>query len=368
MSLKNRLSKLLDHTETGRALRARMRIARIQTSTGPPHPSIAHLKMASVETSYFCNLRCKMCPRLYEGHKEGLMPLERFTRLTPLFSHLQLVLLTGWGEPLINPLLPRFVSLVRACNARAHLVSNAMLLDETKAAALLDAGINDFQVSVDAGTRETYEEIRAGASWDRVLSNAGRFNRMVHERHADVRTGWVFVMMRRNFREMPQALQLAVDFGFQLFTGKLIEMADLEYEREEILHKPDGELAIDPVEFQEVLDKCDDIARRNGIETRFAHFNETMNEACAADPMANVFIDWLGNVVPCCQLPVRDEQTHATGNAFGNIDEQDILEILMSRQAQHFYASWPARIVPRVCKGCYQLCRIPGIQEYTREG
>jgi len=56
--------------------------------------------------------------------------------------------------------------------------------------------------------------------------------------------------------------------------------------------------------------------------------------ACLADPLRGVFVDWMGNITPCCHLPVRDEMRSYPEHSFGNVDDEHVFDILAGPRAQ----------------------------------
>ncbi len=362
MSIRHQLGSLLERYAASRHFKRRLQWAVGHARPGGPRPPsrIAHLRFIHVEPSFLCNLECQMCPRLIQGHSEGLMPPERFEKLVPLFPYLDAVVLTGFGEPFINPHLPDFIAAIRGAGARPCLSTNGTLLDETRAQAALDAGVQHVQFSIDAGQAETFERIRTGARWNRVIQNARRFHELRREGcFADVETGWVFILMRDNWRELPQAVALAAQIGFDLFTAKLIERRELPYECDQDIHDQQGRLLIDPVEFQAVLDRARAIADEAGMFFVVHEFFAGYAGACLADPLRGVFVDWMGNVTPCCHLPVRDEMGNHPEHSFGNVEDAHIFDILAGAQAQNFWNQWRTRTIPHVCRRCHQIARLP---------
>ena len=368
MSLFSKLSACLDAFEAGRAFKARVRVAKCQASEHRQmHPLLAHLRYIIVEPSFFCNLKCQMCPRLFEARQEGFMPLARFERIASVFPYLEAVVFAGWGEPLMNPQLPDFARMVRLGGSRPRMLTNAMLLNEEKALALIDAGIDHLQVSLDGGTPETYEAIRAGAKWSRVLENATRFNRLVRESGVQLDTGCVMVLMRHNFHELPLTVRAAADCGFPLFTAKLIERNSLDYEHDHVLHDEAGRLLVDPEAYQKTIDEARRVAEERGIELRIYDYHMGTDGGCVSEAQSSVFVDWRGNVVPCCHLPIVGDMDKTPPHLFGNIDEQDLMEIVLGDRAQRFWQNWRSMVIPRVCSSCYQLSRLPNRDAFTHE-
>ena len=368
MSFKSRLSRCLASFEGGRSFRARVRHSVAENRPGKAKAAwpLSQLRDLHVEASFLCNLKCRMCCRLVEGHREGIMPAERFHRLTGVFPYMRSVVLTGYGEPLLNPLLAEFVATVRNCGAKPRLTTNATLLNEDRARRLIESGLDNIHISIDAGTRATYEQIRVGASWDAVIGNVRTFCRLRDQCGAVVGTAWHFLVMRDNFRELPQAAQLAADLGCHTLVTSYIARNALDYEHSQLLHTVDGDFLCFRDEFAEVTARTREIAQSRGIEFRPIPYLWSEDGACLSDPLHAVFVDWMGNVTPCCQLPVRSDQGLFPAHSFGNIDEEDFNEIIASPRFERFLRNWAARRIPGVCRNCYQVARLPERETYTQ--
>jgi MoaA/NifB/PqqE/SkfB family radical SAM enzyme len=361
--LKSRVIRELERFEAGRAFKARVRALMGEQPLRWGHSSvqcldgITHL---NVEASFLCNLRCRMCPRSVEGHTEGLMPMDRFHRLEHVFTHIDAVILTGYGEPLVHPELDEMISIIRNRGTRARLSTNGVLLTAERGRRLLDAGIENLQFSIDAGTRETFEEIRLGAKWDEVVENAEAFNRIRDESGLPVGTAWIFIVMRDNYSELPAAADLAGRLGFDLFVTKFIERNQLDFEQKQVVHDNEGRLLPDlETGVTQALEAASERAASHGMEIRVHDFFMGYEGACLADPLHAVFVDWLGNVTPCCHLPVRDGCQIVPDYLFGNVDEQDFVEILIGARARDFRAAWRGHGMPTPCVGCYMALRCP---------
>jgi radical SAM protein with 4Fe4S-binding SPASM domain len=170
--------------------------------------------------------------------------------------------------------------------------------------------------------------------------------------------------MRDNWRELPLAVSQAARLGFKLFTAKLLEKRALDFELEQDIHDIRGNLLIDKEEFEEVLRTSRLIAQEAGMNFVVHEFFAGYEGACLADPLRGVFVDWMGNVTPCCHLPVRDELGHYPEHSFGNVDDTPIFDILAGERAQRFWRQWRERTIPYVCRRCHQTARLPNRQLY----
>ncbi|NEP89409.1 MAG: radical SAM protein [Okeania sp. SIO2C2] len=133
-----------------------------------------------------CNLKCVMCPYhssllkpthttdFFQGKKQ--MSWQMMERLAQDCGKAGISILIGSvEEPLLHPQLVDFIQLSRQQGVpKVHLTTNGQLLDETRATALLKAGLTSIDISIDAATPETYLKVR-GADFNRVESNVINF-------------------------------------------------------------------------------------------------------------------------------------------------------------------------------------------------
>jgi cyclic pyranopterin phosphate synthase len=121
-----------------------------------------------------CGFRCRYCMPA-EGlrwlDRADLLSFEEITRLVGVLAEMGVrdVRLTG-GEPLARRELPRLVAMLAAIPELRELAltTNGYLL-ERDAEALVEAGVNRFNVSVDSLQRERFSEMTRRDALDRVL-------------------------------------------------------------------------------------------------------------------------------------------------------------------------------------------------------
>jgi GTP 3',8-cyclase len=121
-----------------------------------------------------CNFRCQYCMPA-EGlpwlEREEVLTFEEIARLVSLFSSMgvQDIRLTG-GEPLVRRDFPRLAKMLGDIEdvADLSLTTNGFLL-ERDAAALVEAGIDRFNVSVDSLQRDRFYELTRRDALDQVL-------------------------------------------------------------------------------------------------------------------------------------------------------------------------------------------------------
>jgi radical SAM protein with 4Fe4S-binding SPASM domain len=162
----------------------------------------------TAETTTRCNLQCPMCLRVRDDLPPQDMPRELFERLwktgRPSFDHL---ILYGLGEPLCDPdFLAKAALAARRCRA-VQVSTNALLLDENRARALLDSGINQIIFSLDAARPETYARLRPGGDYATTVQNIEAFLRLNEERGRPVFTVVQLVVLPENRAEADEFLR-----------------------------------------------------------------------------------------------------------------------------------------------------------------
>ncbi|MEK7590510.1 MAG: radical SAM protein [Patescibacteria group bacterium] len=178
----------------------------------PDFAPVLHL-----ESSLRCNLMCTMCYQsdsvLQSMIKESSakhMKWDLFTKIIDEASALNCcaVVFAGRGEPTLNP---RFSEMLKYCHEKGILDikfnTNAMTMTEKMAREWLSMKTPlTIVFSVDAADKETFEKIRIGASFDKVVNNIKMFNRIRNDEFPDspVRTR-IHMVMFHDKQDVKQA-------------------------------------------------------------------------------------------------------------------------------------------------------------------
>ncbi len=318
-----------------------------------------------IEVSYTCNLRCKMCPRSFEGVEQAVMPPELFAKVEPYINRFPYVHLTGYGEPLMSPHFVDYVKAARRVGSRPVFTTNGLLLKEKLARQLLEERIDCISVSIDAGTPETYEQVRGRGTFLRLLETLRQFRDLRRELNSDTFMVWVFLLMRSNYKELPQALEYAKELGFHRFVAKHLECAVTREGFSEALFdtgyvSPPGPEVMKDLE--DVFTRCRASA---GKEIEFlAHpFQMGVDGMCLVNPVTSVVVDYRGNVSNCCYLMELNTRPYMNPppvdhGVMGNLNHQTLDEILRSSKHIEFQRDWVEGRIPRICEGCVQLARM----------
>ena len=171
-----------------------------------------------LEVTTRCNLRCKMCVKQSgdNGIASGDMSISTLERLTPVLAYLDEVIISGIGEPLLHPQLETFIEKIKTelpPYGSVGLQTNGTLLTRSRIERLLSVDIDTICISVDAATSELLASIRTGAQFDQLETALSMLNAKKRLFCSAPSVGIQFVLMRDNFRHLPQVLQWAGSLG-----------------------------------------------------------------------------------------------------------------------------------------------------------
>jgi uncharacterized Fe-S cluster-containing radical SAM superfamily protein len=129
-----------------------------------------------LEVTNRCNLPCTTCPRTYEElEPERDMSFELFTSIVDQASGIRRVVLHGVGEPMMVKELPRMVAYLKARRVYVLFNTNGTLLKIKKSRELIEAGLDELRVSLDAAEAGAYAKVRGRDMFDAIVRNLRGF-------------------------------------------------------------------------------------------------------------------------------------------------------------------------------------------------
>lgn len=141
-------------------------------STGPP--------MIGIESTNKCNLKCTMCPRTHiMTRKKGSMDFKLFKKIiNEIKDYTEFIWLQDLGEPLLHPRIIDMIKYSKKNNVKCGISTNATMLNVGMSNKLLNSGLDYILFAFDGATKETYENIRVGADYNKVRMNILNFLNM----------------------------------------------------------------------------------------------------------------------------------------------------------------------------------------------
>src|SRR5262245_14063014 len=126
-----------------------------------------------IESTSICNLDCPMCPYPEMRIKKGNMTFDLFKNIIDqcdgkVFD----VLLHMYGEPLVNKEIFKMIAYAKEKGVRITSMStNLTLLTRDKGKQLIDVGLDKITLSFDGTDKETFEQVRLGANYEKCLDH-----------------------------------------------------------------------------------------------------------------------------------------------------------------------------------------------------
>ena len=170
-----------------------------------------------LEVTNECNLTCKTCPLTY-GRVESpaLLTLDKVRFLVAQFPSATRMVLHGIGEPLLNKELPQIIGYLKAEGKYVLFNSNATLLNARWQQVLIDSQLDEYRVSLDATTPESYAEVRGKPMFSLILNNLEAFMTLKKRLGAaNPRVSLWLTGLRETLAELPDFLRIAHRLGIE---------------------------------------------------------------------------------------------------------------------------------------------------------
>lgn len=173
--------------------------------TAAGHPPLC----VDIELAAVCDLACPFCYRQFVATPDKIMDFDLAIRLIDQAAELGVPSMKfNWrGEPLLHPRLPELVAHAKRRGILETIINtNATTLNEAKAKALIESGLDLIIYSFDGGTQESYERMRPGRfganGFDAVVENIRRLAYLRTEMRASFpRTKIQMVLTNETFPE-----------------------------------------------------------------------------------------------------------------------------------------------------------------------
>jgi MoaA/NifB/PqqE/SkfB family radical SAM enzyme len=131
----------------------------------------------AIETVLTCNAKCVMCVHS-ERRMVGVMDMDLFRRVIDELAAwgVKDVCLSIYGEPMVDKHWLERVRIVRAAGMRYSFFSNASMLTEATASAMLElGGWTEVNFSVNGLSKAVYEAVMPPLNRDRTYANLEKF-------------------------------------------------------------------------------------------------------------------------------------------------------------------------------------------------
>jgi radical SAM protein with 4Fe4S-binding SPASM domain len=262
-------------------------------------------RIVGIEPTNRCNLNCIMCARRYwntEENPSGDMSIELFKeKIFPFLTSRQVVVLQCFGEPLLGA---HFFEMLNECKNKGcevHFTTNGLLLRKY-ARKLIESEADLIKVSIDG--IKSFKNIR-GVEIDSIIEGVQELNALKRQWGKSSPVFAIqFVAMKQNISELPELIELAHKLE--------IEAIGVVYAVVHSKQLIDQSLFVHTEVANKYFKEARLKARKLGIRISLPLLKETAK--FCYQPFEIIFINWNGDVRPCCATTINEENSIKLGN------------------------------------------------------
>lgn len=315
-----------------------------------------------LETTNRCNLLCTTCPRTYEQlEPEADMSWELFTSLIDQYPNIARVVLHGIGEPMLVKDIAQRVKYLKDRGVYVLFNTNGTLLNEVNGKALIDAGLDELRVSLDAAESDVYQMVRGKDFFDKIVENVGRFTAMQRELNAPKpRVSLWLTGLRETVDQLPNFVRLAHKVGvFEVYLQRLVFFEDPMSDKS--LARAESALFEHTTAREEALiQEAENVAKKLGVmfsasgavdpgESIKKQKDDAPWSLCRR-PWSLMYITANGRVLPCCIAPFSMKGYGAF--TLGDATQATLKEIWNGTEYQRFREGLLTSAPPPACANC----------------
>lgn len=172
-----------------------------------------------MDISNTCNLRCRMCyfslDKYFYQNPVYMLPQTFHEIGEQIFDFTQSLTLSLGNEPLTSPYFTQLLKISSKFDIpEVNFSTNGILLDREIIDAVIRYGVTEVRISIDGAKRQTFETIRRGASFSKLLKNID--NLVSRKEELGITTPEIridIVMMEQNVTELEDIVTLASQIG-----------------------------------------------------------------------------------------------------------------------------------------------------------
>lgn len=212
--------------------------------------------------STVCNLSCPHCMRESLGVRENeFMDFDAWVAHRDELKFSRRISLYGLGEPFLHP---RFFDFVKVCKEEGVEVSTSthgMSLTSEVREKIIDLGIDELNISMEAADKELFEKLRAGAIFETVVEQVTALAELKKSRGTQLPLIVIHMtIMEENIGQIEPIVRLAHRMGAQAISFSNVVIYKAADAARNVFGTP---------EFQACLDRARRLSLKLGLPMRF---------------------------------------------------------------------------------------------------
>ncbi len=312
-----------------------------------------------LEVTNRCNLLCETCPRTFEDLEPPAdMSWELFTKIIDQVPNIARVVMHGVGEPMLVKNLPAMIRYLKARNIYTLFNTNGTLLTPRKQRELIETGLDELRVSLDAADAKTFLAVRGKDYFDRIVRNLSGFTKLQREMGAETPLVSMWLTgLKETIGQLPDFVRLAAQIGVREVHLQRLVFDDAGFG----LARADQALFDQAQEEEaEAIRAAQEIGAALGVRLNASGATEpglSLKPTVEDRPWAGCRRPWSlmyftahGRALPCCIAPfsARGYENYTLGDA----TQQTLAEIWNSPAYRDFRTALVGDAPPKPCQGC----------------
>jgi MoaA/NifB/PqqE/SkfB family radical SAM enzyme len=312
-----------------------------------------------LETTNRCNLLCETCPRTFDTLEPPAdMSWELFTSIVDQFPNIARVVLHGVGEPMMVRELPRMIRYLKERGTYVLFNTNGTLLTPRKRRELIETGLDELRVSLDAAEPEGFIRVRGRDMFDRIVRNVKDFVAFQNELGATLpRVSLWLTGLKETLDRLSAFVRLASEMRVrEVHLQRLVFMPEGQG-----LARPESSLFERTTREEEAaIADAQALAKSLGIVfdasgatepgMSLKRREEHMPWSTCRRPWSLMYFTAHGRALPCCIAPfsARGYDNYTLGDA----TQQTLREIWNGPAYRDFRAALLSESPPKPCENC----------------
>jgi MoaA/NifB/PqqE/SkfB family radical SAM enzyme len=313
-----------------------------------------------LETTNRCNLLCTTCPRTYEElEPPSDMSWDLFTSIVDQFPKIERVVLHGVGEPMMVAELPKMVKYLKDRGVYVLFNTNGTLMREKKSRELIEAGLDEMRISLDAAEPKAFEAVRGRDLFGRILRNVKNFVALKKHMGAEKpRLSLWLTGLRETLEQLPDFIRLAHEIGVPevhlqrlvYFENNPIGLARPESSLFEKRDTEEGKYLLEAEKLAAELGVFFDASGAAEPEASLRRGEGDTPWSLCRRPWSLMYFTAHGRVLPCCIAPFS---MHGYENfTLGNAKTTPLREVWNGMEYRGFREALLSSDPPQACAGC----------------
>lgn len=296
-----------------------------------------------IEPTRRCNLKCEFCDRALEEDNNEDISLSGFKTIMKKLPHLHKISLVGVGEPLLNKELFNIIAAAKAEGIKIGFATNGTLLEEDVIKNIISSHVDWVNISIDGASKETFEQIRKGASFKKVTENTKRLAYAAKKNDKPKLSIW-FLAVKQNMRELNDLVLLAK----KLSVKKIMLQSAHNWAKDIWRGKIKSYGIMDnPDKLKYFIINAKVLASSNGIALDYVNIPDPSAKRACKWPWRSSYITADGFVTPCCLHGTNPKLLN-----FGNIFKEEFIDIWNNRSYRDFRRKLRSNSPPEICISC----------------